>query len=172
MAPGDSYGRSGSIPRNPALSTQQAIIAKTNGNTPSAAYGYLFNFDDDNIPHLYMATGNTKWGGDSTFNVKANLAVSDSTTWHYVSVVIDRSDNALCKMYLDGIDRTGIKAGNVTSVSALVNALNLHIGTESDDNCSYSGSIGEVTIAFTARSADWVKLCYMNQKGQDALVKW
>jgi hypothetical protein len=155
-----------------ALSTQQALIAKTNGNAPSTAYGYLLNFDDNNIPHLYMASGGTSWGGDSAFDVKANLAISDSTTWHYACAVIDRSNNALCKMYVDGADRTGVKAGNVTSVSALVNALNLHVGTESDDNCSYSGSIGEVTVAFTARSADWVKLCYMNQKEQDALVKW
>jgi hypothetical protein len=152
--------------------TQQAIIAKTNGNGPSAAYGYLLNFDNNDIPHLYMATGNTAWGGDSTFDVKANVTISDSTTWHYVSVTIDRSDSALCKMYVDGIDKTGVKSGNVTKVSALSNALDLHIGTESDNNCSYSGAIGEVTIAFTTRSADWVKLCYMNQKERDALVKW
>jgi hypothetical protein len=30
--------------------------------------------------------------------------------------------------------------------------------------------MGEVTIAFTARSADWVKLSYMNQNGGDRLV--
>jgi hypothetical protein len=155
-----------------ALGTQQAIIAKTNGNAPSAAYGYLLNFDDNNIPHLYMATGSGSWAGDSTFDVKTNLAITDSTTWHYVFVVIDRSDNALCKMYVDGIDRTGVKGGNVTHISAVSNALNFHIGTESDDNCSFSGAIGEVTVAFTARSADWVKLSYMNQKEQDALVKW
>jgi hypothetical protein len=154
------------------LGTQQAFIAKTNGNAPSAAYGYLFNFDSDNLPHLYMATGSGSWGGDSTFDVKTDLAITDSTTWHYVFIVIDRSDNALCKMYLDGIDRTGHIGGNITHISAVSNALNLHIGTESDDNCSFSGSIGEVTVAFTVRSADWVKLSYMNQKEQDALVKW
>jgi hypothetical protein len=154
------------------LGTQQAIIAKSNGDNPSASYGYLLNFDNDNIAHLYMATGNTKWGGDSTFDVKTDLAITDSTTWHYMFVVIDRSDNALCKMYLDGIDRTGAKGGNVTHISAVSNALNFHIGTESDNNCSFSGAIGDVTVAFTVRSADWVKLCYMNQKEQDALVKW
>jgi hypothetical protein len=153
-----------------ALGTQQAIIAKTNGNAPSAAYGYLFNFDSDNLPHLYMATGSGSWGGDSTFDVKTDLAIADSTTWHYVFVVIDRSDNALCKMYVDGIDRTGHIGGNITHISAIVNAINLHIGTESDHNCSFSGSLGEATIAFTARSADWVKLCYMNQKAQDELI--
>jgi hypothetical protein len=155
-----------------ALSTQQALVAKTNGNVPSSTYGYLLNFDDNNIPHLYMASGSTAWGSDGAFDMKANLVISDSTTWHFVYVVVGRSDNTLCKMYVDGIDRTGVKSGNVGSVSSIVNALNLHIGTESDNNCSYSGGIGEVTVDFTARTADWVKLCYMNQKGQDALVKW
>jgi hypothetical protein len=153
-----------------ALGTQQAFIAKTNGNAPSAAYGYLFNFDSDNLPHLYMATGSGSWGGDSTFDVKTDLAIADSTTWHYVFVVIDRSDNALCKMYVDGIDRTGHIGGNITHISAVSNALCLHIGTESDHNCSFSGSLGEVTVAFAVRSADWVKLCYMNQKAQDELI--
>jgi hypothetical protein len=155
-----------------ALGTQQAFVAKTNGNAPSAAYGYLFNFDSDNLPHLYLATGSGSWGGDSTFDVKTDLAIVDTTTWHYVFVVIDRSDSALCKMYIDGIDRTGHIGGNITRISAVTNTLSLHIGTESDNNCSFPGSIGEVTVAFTARSADWVKLCYMNQKAQDALVKW
>jgi hypothetical protein len=29
-----------------------------------------------------------------------------------------------------------------------------------------------VRISNAASSADWIKLCYMNQKEQDALVKW
>jgi hypothetical protein len=156
-----------------ALGTQQALIAKTNGGYPSAAYGYLFNFDASNLVHLYIATGSgTSWFSDSVFEFSSNLTITDSVTWHYIFAVVDRSDNARCKMYIDGIDRTGVVGGDVTRISAVSNALNLRIGTETDDNCSFSGSIGEVTIAFTARSADWVKLCYMNQKEQDALVRW
>jgi hypothetical protein len=156
-----------------ALGTQQALIAKTNGGNPSAAYGYLLNFDASNLAHLYIATGSgTSWYSDSVFEYSSNLTITDSVTWHYMFAVVDRSDNALCKMYIDGIDRTGVVGGDVTCISAVSNTLNLHIGTESDDNFSYSGSIGEVTVAFTVRSADWVKLSYMNQKEQDALVKW
>jgi hypothetical protein len=153
------------------LGTQQALIAKTNGNSPSPEYGYLLNFDSDNFPHIYMATGGTNWYSDSTFNVLSNLAITD-TTWHYVFVVIDRSDNVRCKMYLDGIDRTGKTGGDITHISSVSNTLNFRIGTENDNNCSFSGAISEVTFAFTVRSADWVKLCYMNQKELDVLVKW
>jgi hypothetical protein len=36
----------------------------------------------------------------------------------------------------------------------------------------FSGVIDEVTASGTPRSADWVKLSYMNQKEKDALVRW
>jgi biopolymer transport protein ExbB len=152
--------------------TPQGLIAKTNGDLPSTAYGYLLSIDPADAPHFNMASGGAQWGDDGTFEVASNLAVTDTTTWHYVFVVIDRSDNARCKMYLDGIDRTGVRGGNIARISSVANALNVHIGTESDRNCSFKGAIGEATIAFTARSADWVKLSYMNQKEKDALVTW
>ena len=52
-------------------------------------------------------------------------------------------------MYIDGVDRTGAFEGNVATVTDVSNALNLHIGTESDNDHSYCGAIGEATIAFT-----------------------
>ena len=36
----------------------------------------------------------------------------------------------------------------------------------------FRGIIDEVTVSNTPRSADWVKLNYMNQKEKDALVRW
>jgi hypothetical protein len=36
----------------------------------------------------------------------------------------------------------------------------------------FSGIIDEVRISRTALGADWMKLCFMNQKEQNALVKW
>jgi hypothetical protein len=36
----------------------------------------------------------------------------------------------------------------------------------------FSGKIDEVRISNVECSADWIKLCYMNQKEQNALVKW
>lgn len=38
--------------------------------------------------------------------------------------------------------------------------------------CAFRGMIDEVRIANEAYGPDWIKLCYMNQKEQDALVKW
>jgi hypothetical protein len=36
--------------------------------------------------------------------------------------------------------------------------------------CPFLGMIDEVRISNVAQGADWIKLCYMNQKQQDALV--
>jgi len=155
-----------------SFGTQQALIAKTNGNGPSTGYGYLFSIDLFNYPHFYMASGGANFGDDSVFDVASNLTITDSTAWHYLLVSVDRSDNTHCKMYVDGIDRTGVIRGNISSVANVTNALNLHFGTESDDNYSFSGFMSDVTIAFTARSADWVKLSYMNRKVNDALVSF
>jgi hypothetical protein len=152
--------------------TPQAIVAKTNGELPSASYGYLLSIDPANAPHFNIASGGAEWGDEGTFDIMSNLAITDSTAWHYVFVVIDRSGSNKCCMYLDGVDRTGKTAGDITHVTTVSNALNFHIGTESDNNCSYKGAIAEATISFTARSADWVKLSFMNQREHDALVQW
>ena len=148
------------------------LIAKTNGYAPSAEYGYALAITDKNFPLFYMASGGAQWGDDSAFDISSSQAITDTTTWHYLFVVVDRTDNDRCKMYVDGIDKTGIVQGDVTKVANVNNDHNLRIGIENDNDCPFKGMIGEATIAFTTRSADWVKLSYMNQKEQDALVKW
>jgi hypothetical protein len=150
----------------------QALIGKTNGEHPSASYGYLLSINPNSFPHFYMTTSGTNWGDDGTFDLVSNQAISDTTTWHYITVVIDRSDNKKCRIYVDGVDWTGSSAGNITTVTNVNNDLRFCIGSENDNNCSYKGSLAEVSLSFTLRSADWVKLCYMNQKEQDVLLKW
>jgi hypothetical protein len=155
-----------------SFGTQQALIAKSNGDGPSATYGYLFSIDLFNFPHFYLISGGSQFNDTGAFDLSSDLTITDSVTWHYVSVSIDRSDNNKCKLYVDGVDRTGTIRGDVSLVTNVTNLLNLHIGTESDNNYSYKGSLAEASIAFVARSPDWVKLCYMNQKDLDALIKW
>lgn len=36
----------------------------------------------------------------------------------------------------------------------------------------FNGKIDEVRISSVSLSAAWIKLCYMNQKTQDALIQW
>ncbi len=154
------------------LVTPEALVAKTDGDLPSASYGYLLSIDPGNFPHFNIAAGGSDWGDDGSFDIAGDREISDSTEWHQVFVVIDRTDNANCRMFLDGSECTGARIGNSASVTAVNTPHSLRFGTENDTNASFSGAIDEPTIAFTVRSADWVKLCYMNQKPDDALVKW
>lgn len=154
------------------LVTPEALVAKTDGDLPSASYGYLLSIDPGNFPHFNMANGGSDWGDDGSFDIAGDREISDSTEWHQVFVVIDRTDNANCRMFLDGSECTGARIGNSTSVTAVNTPHSLRFGTENDNNASFSGAIDEPTVAFTVRSADWVKLCYMNQKPDDALVRW
>jgi hypothetical protein len=155
-----------------SFKTPQALIAKTNGDLPSSSYGYLLSIDPGNYPHFNIASGGLAWGDDSAFDIASNLAIPDTTSWHYIYIVIDRATNNNCKIYLDGIDRTGKIIGNITTVSSVSNISHLRIGTENDNNGSFMGSIAEATISLTARTSSWVKLSYMNQKPQEGLVKW
>jgi len=148
----------------------QFIAGKSNGDNPSATYGYLFTINLNNRPHIHLASGGAAWGDAGTFDVGANVEVTD-TNWHYVCAVLDRSGNSNCRMYVDGVDRTDTTRGDITSVGNASNVLNFRIGAQSNGRYPFTGSIDEVVVGYTVRSADWVKLCYMNQKSSDALLK-
>lgn len=38
--------------------------------------------------------------------------------------------------------------------------------------CYFNGKIDEVRVMNIAPSPDWIRLCYMNQKAEDALVEF
>jgi hypothetical protein len=41
-----------------------------------------------------------------------------------------------------------------------------------DGFCYFKGKIDEVRVSSAALSPDWIKLCYINQKENDALVSF
>lgn len=149
----------------------QALVSKTSGDLPDSSYGYQLSIDPGYFPHFIIASGGSAWGDAGTFQIEGTQAIDDSTTWYHLFVVIDRTDASRCKMYVNGFDCTKI-TGDISSVAAVTNNLPLRIGTESDNNASYTGAFDEVVIASSTRSAAWVLLCYMNQNERDALVEW
>jgi Concanavalin A-like lectin/glucanases superfamily/Domain of unknown function (DUF2341) len=147
------------------------IAAKSIGGLPSATYGWSLSFDPANQLHAYMATGGKSWSDSSGFYTLYSTAViSDITSWHHVAVVFDRSGNTSSRLYIDGESVAYIFAGDIKSVTQVSNTSAFRIGAESDGNYPFKGSIDECTVAFTARSAYWIKLCYMNQRKDDRLV--
>jgi hypothetical protein len=148
----------------------QFIAGKSNGDNPSATYGYLFTIDLTDKPHIYIASGGSAWGDAGTFDVGDSQTVTD-TNWHYITAVLDRSGNNNCRLYVDGMDRTDTTRGDISSAGNASNTLNFRIGAQSNGGYPFNGLIDEVVVGYTIRSADWVRLCYMNQKSSDRLLK-
>jgi hypothetical protein len=79
--------------------------------------------------------------------------------WCYVTGVYD---GAMVKAYVNG------SAGPATS-STSISLYQKGFFRISGYN-AFHGAVDEVCIATVARTADWIKLCYMNQKSPNALV--
>jgi hypothetical protein len=151
----------------------QTIIGKSNGGDPSYNYGWLFTLDNSNHFHLFMANGGITWGGMGfgAFDMYTNSINVAPSRWYNVAAVINRLTGASSKMYVDGVESTIAARGSLNNMTSISNALPLRIGAEADEERGFNGTIDEVTVSYTVRSADWIKLCYMNQKTQDALLR-
>jgi hypothetical protein len=150
----------------------QAIAGKSNGGPPSAQYGVSFAFYPADTLNIAVATGGTVFGDTGSFRVKSNIALTDTARWHHVVAVIDRSISAKCRLFIDGVDRSGIVEGDITTVGALSNTLAFRLGEAANGGFSFAGYLDEVEMAYAVRSADWIRLEYMNQKTVDALVEF
>jgi hypothetical protein len=108
---------------------------------------------------------------DSTavFNRIASHQFFARTGWHFLSATYDGIAKVQI-LYIDGVE-AGRLAENITLEYQGLGA-NTCIGTHGNGNLTYEfvGMIDEVRVCKTARSADWVKLSFMNQKAEDALV--
>ncbi len=97
--------------------------------------------------------------------------VADSS-WH---ALVGVRDGSLQRLYLDG---ECVDSGMVTIPMVGTRAFDqpLEIGHcpdgGEDPDRYFDGIIDEVRIANVAYGADWVKLCYMNQKESDVFVRW
>ena len=108
---------------------------------------------------------------DTVF-VFTNTGVFISKTgWRYLTYTVDGARHVQ-SMYIDGIFQCSTNDINPINYSGL--GTNTFLGTHGNKKtASYAfGCIDEARVCRVARSADWIKLCYMNQKQQDALVRW
>ncbi|MEC9123591.1 MAG: LamG-like jellyroll fold domain-containing protein, partial [Verrucomicrobiota bacterium] len=85
--------------------------------------------------------------------------------WHHVSVVIE---GTVVKFYADGVYKNN--RTNLNLVKPSTNALK--IGRSLVNNDKWGGSIDEVRISTVARSLDWLKAAYDNQKASQSLVNY
>jgi hypothetical protein len=100
----------------------------------------------------------------------SSMAMAKNADYYVATVIwfnLSRMD-----LYINGVLVTG--TGTIAfnqQVTDNINSVSSVIGSgEAGPVMTIKGLIDEVEVARTARNADWLKLCYMNQKAVDALV--
>ena len=130
-------------------------------NTGTAVYG-----KDD-----FLVTARNG-GTISSMDGSTNGNILSTGSWFYCVMVYDGAqltNDTRLKFYFNGVQQTLIFRGTVPaflpSTTAAVQIAKTPISTG-----YFEGIIDEAIVARDARSADWLRLSYMNQKPQDALV--
>jgi len=156
-----AYSISAWVKTNTLDTVCQAIVFKSN-----AQYGLQIIPEKDWEFNTYIEK--TRWEG--------SRSPASAGAWHLVIGVRNGKKQYL---YVDGV----CVDSNVSNTIALapentarVYDKPLEIGHCPDGGRKpdrfFNGIIDEVRISKIALSADWMKLCYMNQKDRDALVTW
>ncbi len=113
-----------------------------------------------------------KSDGFSNYRIADGSNAINDGDWHYVQSV--RSAQNTINLYVDGLFSSSntLTSGTVTTVTITPPFM---IGYQGDRetilnpfNVNFNGSIDEVRISSTARSADWIKFEYYNQSEPDA----
>jgi Domain of unknown function (DUF2341)/Concanavalin A-like lectin/glucanases superfamily len=116
---------------------------------------------------FHVSTINT----DTTFvSVISNKNLA-KTGWHFIVFTFD-DVNRLQSLYIDGQQNGLINNNAPINYSGV--GINTLIGKHGNgkNNYNFIGRIDEVRVSKTVNSADWITLCYMNQKALDQLVEF
>jgi hypothetical protein len=133
-----------------------AIVDKSNLQYGLEVYG------PDNKWDFYQLNSARFWDGSRT----------PATAKKWVYLVGVRSGKEQC-LYVNGSYAVGIFE-TTTSPKARDEGGRVMIGMLSNDPETrfFKGKIDEVCLSNTARSADWIKLCYMNQNTDNRLITY
>jgi hypothetical protein len=154
-----------------SVKSNRTIISKSRGGSASSSYGWLMELDNTGGLMVFIATGAGSWGATKTFVLGSSIQIVDSTIWHHVAAVFDRSGNNSCRLYIDGLDVSSFPAGgDIATVGAIVNSAPFRLGADANGGCPWKGSMDECSVSWKIRSPDWIRLCSMNQKQDDKLV--
>jgi hypothetical protein len=110
-------------------------------------------------------------GPDSSFVFAGSGRYLANTGWHFIAFSIN-TVTYVQALYIDGAQYAIANDANPICYSGLGSDTYIGIHGNGEKIYNFSGRMDEVRANNVALTADWIKLCFMNQKGQDALVKW
>jgi hypothetical protein len=151
------YSVSAWVRANALDSSYHGIVYKSN-------FQYGLQIRPENTWEFFTFIDKTGWEG--------SRSMASANVWHFLTGVRSGTRQYL---YVDGTCVDSIVAPMSSNQSRAYD-IQLEIGHCPDGGLEpdryFRGIIDEVRISSVANSTDWIELCYMNQKAQDALVKW
>jgi hypothetical protein len=166
------------IPVSPSLDLFNSSLTITawvktpgNGNTEQIIYEH----DIWGSAGQYQLTSHadsvfsSEWGGVLDDNGYAEAVVPElcNDTWHLLTITFSNALDSL-KLYYDGEQ---VIAQTDTSYPGSSVAPS-YIGSRQGTGRFFKGSIDELRVMLSYRSAGWIKLCYENQKENSTLVQF
>jgi hypothetical protein len=151
------YSVSAWIKTNAVDSLYHGIVYKSN-------FQYGLQLKPERKWEFFSLIDKTRW--------EASQAPAEANSWHAITGVRSGTKQNL---YLDGKFADSVSVIFQTTMARIYDQpLEIgHCPDGGEDPYRYfNGIIDEVRISRIAYGADWIKLCYMNQKEQDALIKW
>ncbi|MBF0432516.1 MAG: DUF2341 domain-containing protein, partial [Fibrobacteria bacterium] len=143
------------------------------GNTQYQTPGFLFGKFAGGTPgsgyYLGVTTSNTVYFNHraTTNQIILSNSFANDGSWYYVTIALDGS-NAL--LYLNG---TNPQSDGYTDLINNAHSFGLDIAMGGATNTyPYLGIIDEMRFSQVLRSANWIKLCYENQKLYQTLVQF
>jgi len=90
-----------------------------------------------------VASGGAVFGDSGSFQLKSSVAIDDTTTWHHIVAVVDKSNSSNCKLFIDGIDRSGQRAGrHLQLLARFSNTLPFRLGEAANGDFPFAGTHG------------------------------
>jgi hypothetical protein len=131
----------------------------------------LIRFDDVSGVGTAGFYHNNPVVNDSMYGRASSGRYLAQTGWHYLAFSIN-SDSHVQTFYIDGVECANTQDVNPIYYAGL--GTDTYIGIHGNGKTAFNfiGQIDEVRVNNNSVAPDWVKLCFMNQKAQDALIIW
>lgn len=134
------------------------MISKEDGDYWNAGFG-LRRSDNDRFVFTVCDGGKQELtGAEASF-------IDDSTTWYHVA---GSYDGTTMRLFIDGVE---VLSGNSASGSIIGTSQDINLGRRVSTAANeFYGSIDEMRFSKVARSSEWIKLSYENQKSGSSLT--
>ncbi len=169
----DSIKIAGLMDSSPSITI--SAWAKLDSVSPRGG-GEIFSIGDAALLRMDYFLGNMgtvgsiHLTGDSTFYNVSSGKFLKQTGWHFLTYTIDHTTRCHT-LYIDG-EKAASRTDSYASINYSGVGKDTYIGKHGNgkNEFNFIGEIDEVRLYNTAVSADYVKLCYMNQKQNGALT--